>query len=642
MSVLTNTINLAALLILACATTSTGESAGPRLEWQELSLAPTDDVLLNPGMGLYMQHPPLDAEADEWFMQVADIAYYRLHWADVNPEEGVYTFDEYFGPMFDFWVKQHGKRVAFGVMSQSKHGRLKYVTPKWVFDRGVPGVQHRGIYEKEQINPVFWDDLYLYLQCEFIAKLGAYLDGREGFEFIDLRCIGEWGEMHLQRWTPEQLEATGFTHTKYVMAYRRMIDAFANAFPRSRVFLNVGGQKHHTINDYAALRGLHFRQDGLKPGGASYNCGEWLFKPYARRGVICNFECHSSYAGGLKKGWTPDKIIESGLDAPITYLNMNWFGGASVRRAPEEGRRLLTDAARRLGYRFVMTKLRHMPAVYVDGAYAARVPLLSTWRNDGVAPCYESFGVEWSLVDALGKTVASEVIFPETPTTQWWPGEEQQADAMLRVPADTREGRYELKVAMVIPETGRRIRLGIAGRDEQGRYTLCDLPAETRTAVDVTVYETSFETDAAGWSPHQGLTAALDEEVAHSGRRSLLLTGSQQKGWNYAVCYVPTPLMPVGKYRLTAWLRVEAIEPANTAPYVKIGVSGADGKWIENYVSGKYDLSELGTWQQLTVIADVPMNAASAHLAIEKGAYSTPITATMRLDDVKLELLEAP
>jgi len=283
-----------------------------------------------------------------------------------------------------------------------------------------------------------------------------------------------------------------------------------------------------------------------------------------------------------------------------------------------------------------------MPAFHVDGIHPARVPLLSTWRNDGIAPCYQSFGVEWSLVDPQGKVVASQVVFPKNPTTQWWPGEEQHADGMLKLPADTPAGDYVLKVAMVVPEAGERIRLGIKGRDEAGRYTLCDLPGETRTAVESTVYETSFETDAAHWSAHKGLTATLDAEAAHTGKQSLLLTGRNEKGYNYGVCYVPTPLVPVGRYRLTAWLRVDAIDPANKPPYVKIGVNGADGKWIENYVSGKYDLTKLGTWQQLTAIADLSPDAASAHLAIEKGAYSTPIAVTVRLDDVKLELLEAP
>ncbi|MDY0167363.1 MAG: hypothetical protein RBS80_12515 [Thermoguttaceae bacterium] len=212
------TQRIIALMLLSVSAVRAAADGPPALEWVETTPQSSDEILFNPGMGLYLQHPPLDAEPDEWFMQAADIAYYRLHWADVNPEEGVYTFDEYFGPLFDFWVKQRGKRVAFGVMSQSMHGRRKYVTPQWVFDAGVPGVRHTGLYVDEQINPVFWDDRYLDLMDKLIEKLGEHLDGKEGLEFVDMRSIGEWGELHLQRWTQEQLDATGFTHTKYVMA----------------------------------------------------------------------------------------------------------------------------------------------------------------------------------------------------------------------------------------------------------------------------------------------------------------------------------------------------------------------------------------------------------------------------------------
>ena len=110
--------------------------------------------------------------------------------------------------------------------------------------------------------------------------LGKYLDGREGLEFVDIGGIGEWGEMHLGlhidgRWTSQQLEATGFTRDKYVAAYRRVIDAHAQAFPNTRVFLNVGA--YPEINDYAAWRGCHFRQDGLTPSGPSATLANCTF-----------------------------------------------------------------------------------------------------------------------------------------------------------------------------------------------------------------------------------------------------------------------------------------------------------------------------------------------------------------------------
>lgn len=636
----------AMVVIAAGLLASWAAAQGPALPWSEFTPDLTDEVLFNPGMGLYLQYPPLDAEPDEWFMRAADTAYYRLHWSDVNPEEGVYTFDDYFGPMFDFWVKRHGKRVAFGVMSQSKHGRMKYVTPKWVFDRGVPGVRHVGVYGQEQVNPAFWDDRYLELHCEFIARLGEYLDGREGLEFLDIRGIGEWGEMHLQRWTPAQLERTGFTETRYVTAYRRVIDAFARAFPRTRVFLNVGGPNHHTINDYAALRGMHFRQDGLKPGGASYNCGEWLFKPYARRGVICNFEFHSSYQGSIKKGWSPEETIRSCLDAPVSYLNTgSWMGGGGHRRAPKEARDWLIYAARRLGYRFVMTKLRYVREFRLRSFGArrrpARIPLLSTWRNDGVAPCYESYALVWSLHNARGDTVASDVAFPGVPTTSWWPGEEVRVTGLVRVPADTPPGRYRLKVSMVLPEAGAPILLGMAGRDREDRYDLCEVAGVPHADADDAVYQEGFEDGTGNWSAARGMTVVSDAR-ARRGKASLLVSGTQGRGWGYASFRVPTPLVPGGKYRLSAWMLVQEIEPGGSAPYLKIGVNDLEGKWLTNYNSGRYDLAKLGTWQRLEAVAEIPVGAGTGDLAIEKGAHSIPITASIRLDDVKLELLEGP
>jgi len=84
------------------------------------------------------------------------------------------------------------------------------------------------------------------------------------------------------------------------------------------------------------------------------------------------------------------------------------------------------------------------------------------------------------------------------------------------------------------------------------------------------------------------------------------------------------------------------VTPGDHAPYIKIGVNDVEGKWIENYGSDRYDLAKLGTWQRLEVTADLPVSAGSMDIAIEKGAHSIPIAATIRVDDVNVELLEAP
>jgi hypothetical protein len=634
---------LAALSMLAVSLGSRPLAAADVPGRAEFVPTATDEVLFNPGMGLYLQYPPLDAKADEWFMGLCDIAYYRLDWSEVNPEPDVYRFDEYFGPHLDAWVGTHGKRVAFRVMCQNMHSASDFVTPKWVFDRGVPGVEHRALRGQMQTNPAFWDERYLEQHLPFIEALGRYLDGREGLEFVDIGSIGEWGEMHLARWTSEQFETTGYTHARYVQAYRRVIDAFADAFPRTRVFLNVGGPENQTINDYAALRGLHFRQDGLKPDGASYHCEEWLYPPYARRGVLCNLEFHSGYTEMLQRGWDVATTLDKALSSPVSYLNTNLFGGPGYRQAPEDVRQLLTAVGRRLGFRFVLARLEHPTVLRVAEARRSRVLLQAAWRNEGIAPCYASYALDWFLLAADGKEVVRERVFPRTPTTQWWPGEEQSTEVCLRLPPGTPAGEYLLAVAMIDPETGQRIRLGFAGRDETGRYPLCVLPAVTVAAAPTLLIDEGFEAEPlATWHGAKGVSANVVADSAHAGTRALRVSGTSKGTWNYATARLPAGLPPGSRVRLSGWLRVDDLQGTRRGPYLKIGVNDPEGRWLTNLNTAAYDLAAMGAWQRLQGIGEVPAKAGSADLAIERGEPDAEIHVDLRLDDVQVDVLEAP
>ncbi len=631
------------LLVVMCGGAVQGQEEKPGgLSWAEKVPERTDDVLINPGMGLYLFGSKNFElyDGDSWHLRLFDILYYRIDWADVEPEERQYQFQEYFGPVIEEWVKRRGKRFSFRIMSENKHSQKEYVTPRWVFDKGVPGVDMKGLYVPHQFDPVFWDERYLAEQERFIAALGAFFDGMPGLEFVDIGSIGEWGEMHLGRWTPEQKEQTGFTEEKYIAAYRRIIDAFARAFPHTAVFLNVGS--YHCIDDYAALRGLHFRQDGLKPGGASYNVGEWLYKPYARRGVKCNFEFHSDLRSMREKGWGLTETLQAGLDAPISYLHINLLKDKGFREAPDDVRALLQDAARRVGYRFVATKVRFLQQFHLVAGRPSRMLLQHTWKNIGVAPCYESYALQYTVLNPAGEVVAEHLHFPRTPTTHWWPGEEVTERLSLRLPPDLPAGRYTVRVAMLQPEQeGLRIKLGLAGADEQWRYPVCEVEGIPGQAATGPVYQQGFEGEAQLWGAAEGMRASLDRTQPHEGQSCLLLTGTQQGRWNYAFLELPMAVLPGSKYRLSCWMRVDDFE-APKAPYLKIGLTDADDKWFANIGTNVYDTKNLGTWQHLQAKFETPANTAGGHLAIEKGGREFAATATIRLDDVKLELLESP
>ena len=65
--------------------------------------------LINPGMGLYLYGTlnANDLPADVWFSPLIQIGYFREDWSVLEPDaQGKYRFDEYFGPIFDLWVKR--------------------------------------------------------------------------------------------------------------------------------------------------------------------------------------------------------------------------------------------------------------------------------------------------------------------------------------------------------------------------------------------------------------------------------------------------------------------------------------------------------------------------------------------------------
>jgi hypothetical protein len=606
----------------------------------------TDAPLLNPGMGLYVmvgeqEQPPPEA----WFMALCGTAYTRCHWADLEPERGVYRFDEFLGPMFDYWVGALGKRVAFRVMCESMHGRTEYVTPKWVFEAGVPGVRHTGLWDTPQVDPVFWDPLYLDLHCEFIRALGEWADGRAGLEFVDIGSIGEWGEMHFGqhvpgRWTEEQMREAGFSEYKLELAYRRVIDAFADAFPHTRVFLNVGHRQG--INDYAASRGMHFRQDGLGPEGASYNVESRLYPQYAFRGVQCNLELIVGYDEMQQWGWDPREVLNKGLEAPLSYQNINFGGVRFLTDAPPEVREAIEQCARRIGYRFAPREVQAPAQVRSWPDLPGRLPLRATWTNEGVAPCYENLAFEWTLLSPEGTPVSALRAFPDTPTREWRPGSPVAASLVLDVPTNLPPGRYGLTVRMFLPERPEtRYQLPLGESRLAGSYRVGEIEVVTGEAGTRQRLAWDFEDGEGPAAVPPGMVAEVVGNPVHGGARALRLSGHSEQTWNYGVVS-RVPMVGGGRYRLSAWVLVRSLTGAERGPNLKVGLNGADGKWISNANTNGYDTGALDTWQYVTAEFDCPVEAATGDVTVERGALDAAIEAELYIDDVELLTLAAP
>ena len=344
-----------------------------------------------------------------------------------------------------------------------------------------------------------------------------------------------------------------------------------------------------------------------------------------------------------QRGWGVRETFDKGLEDPISYMHLNLMGYRELAIAPPEVHDVIEDAARRIGFRFTLSKLRCNAALRLSPAHPSRLWVESTWKNTGVAPCYASYALRWTLVNDRGDAAAEQVDYPKIPTTLWWPGDTVTQSTVVPVPAGLAAGAYRLKVAMFEPESPAvAIQMAIDGRDAAGRYDVATIPATISPAATSTAYEQTFETARHEWKPSPGITLSVATD-AHTGHGSLSLTGTQPGGaWNFAAADVPKPLLPASRYRLTAWMKVASISPGAPAPYLKVALNDAQGKWLTNCQTNHYDLTKLGTWQLLTGYAETTPETALGQLAIEKGNLEGKVTLSLHLDDVKLELLESP
>lgn len=430
---------------------------------------PDDErILFNPGAGLVINnekyHP--GASYNAWRSEVFNIAYARFRWKDLEPKEGVYDFSEILNWMRP-WRKA-GYRVAFGVKSSDMEMTS---TPEWVFKAGVPGVYHRG---GKQKDPVYWHPLYMQKYVSFVKKLGETFEGMEGLEYVDLRGIGIWGEMHLatffkDMWNKEEMLRYGYTDEAYKDAYRKMIGAYRKAFPTTRLFLNIGS--HEDLANYAASRQVGLRSDALSPtAGNDLRVASRQFQKYCfndgKRGVPCHYE----FAFESRNPSLFALTVDAGLRDPVSYLFAN---PGDLHNPSPEIKEILKSTARKVGYRLVPISVSLESGMAFPVGELMKIAVMEEWINQGVAPTYFDFDLIFFLVDSSGRSIYEEIVRPSLAISAWHPLQLVKFQHLLTLPASLEDKAYTLMFAVSERKRpGSRVKLGVKGLDAEERYPL--------------------------------------------------------------------------------------------------------------------------------------------------------------------------
>ncbi len=166
----------------------------------------TGEALENPSTGWVFHHfdnsirqygPPLGPSYEGEGFPGLSVAYLRLAWSYLEPEDGVFDWS-----LVDTVAQRYiraGRQVAFR-FTCFESGDV-YATPKWLKDAGVRGrwfLYGKGVVEEgtpqATWEPDYDNPLFLEKLDRFLAAAARRYDGSPHVAFVDIGSIGIWGE----------------------------------------------------------------------------------------------------------------------------------------------------------------------------------------------------------------------------------------------------------------------------------------------------------------------------------------------------------------------------------------------------------------------------------------------------------------
>ncbi len=443
-----------------------GSFAGPPVRVFEPE--PSDEILVNPGMGFETFHcfngDERDAAAENY--PECAISYHRYYWDKLEPEEGSYNFGLLDGIMER--CAQHNQGLALRLMPISP--RLKPGIPEWYMKKAKGYAYERN--GDKGWSPDWNDPYYLDKWEALTAAFGERYNGHRYMERMEIGGYGFWSEWHISHTeVPEITEENAF----------RLIDMHFRYWDKTPLTMLIGyvpGLRH------AVRKGAGWRADSLGDWGHFSDTWNHMEDAYPAR-MKAVPEAREAWKNGPIAFEPPGRMTHLTRYVPAIgggYDHMwdkalEWGGSAYNPKSgdiPAEQVPSIERFLRRCGYRFSVKK------VQMDGSYSRNtgspVSVRIEIENSGVAPAYRKHYLALRLQGAGREQVTH---FKNTPMTKILPGM-HHVELSMDLPVQLEKGTYRVSLGILNDWSGNRasIRLANKGCDRDGWLPLEGLEME--------------------------------------------------------------------------------------------------------------------------------------------------------------------
>jgi hypothetical protein len=254
----------------------------------------------------------------------------RIGWKDIEPVEGDINWD-YF-ERYITTAKSTDKKLMLRVIAGA-------LTPVWVYTAGAEKFEymdqnpyHRKTYRQTMYMPIPWDEVYLEKWIGFIKAFGRKYNKEQTISLIHMTGPSKGGEMYLaNKRNRKAWRDAGYSKTKLVKAWKRVIDAYAEAFPDKPLAIAIANPLYQ---DGTVERIIAY---GLQRLGTRFCIqGNWLAAKTNPKFPLCMLiqKCSEkttvgfqmlwsiSNDSGQRMGGTLRRAIDNGLSAGAHYFEI--------------------------------------------------------------------------------------------------------------------------------------------------------------------------------------------------------------------------------------------------------------------------------------------------------------------------------
>lgn len=403
--------------------------------------------LRNPYMGWTLYCPFNDIPSaywrrmDEAAREYASILYIRWTWADMEPSEGQYAWDN--NDRFKQFIegaRERGIRLCFRVYVDS-YAQGKNATPQWVLD-------HAESYEPNGNNggyltPYGDDPYFLEKYTNFIRAFGEEFNDPTIVDYVDSYGLGFSGEENNIRWLDEE---------NSIEAFSTIVRAYEEAFDKVVNVVNYGKSDEEAAIIYDEL-GFCTRRDG-------YGMEQWF--PAAERMKFASlfpeqmlvaeagysYDYDWSVAEGGKYGqWVnySKDIVKLALETNVNYLDLR--DATTTDHWLEENPDGVKEFLSKGGYRICPVEVRYKTE-------NGRLTVQHSWVNYGVGilPNHNphlgyKYRIALGLFDSEGREV-TQLLSDQIEISRLVGGNELMATDEMDL-TGIGPGRYRLGIAII-------------------------------------------------------------------------------------------------------------------------------------------------------------------------------------------------